>query len=342
MRYIIMLLCVLLMAMTSNAQSKSVKELFEQPADKTTESSKSDKPVARTMAEPAEIARVNNLPIDREEFSRVLYASAGTRVLRLFIGLELARQMADAQGIRLNQADFDREYKQVVNQMGPEKDATGKALTLEDRERILKNILERRGLSIEEFDIGIRHQAYLKAIVKNKIQISDARVQDEFKRVYGPRRTIRAIVLADMKLSEDIYNRLTRGEDFAKLAVENSIDFNSAPIGGQLGEITRDDPRLAPMISRVAFDLEVGKVSSPIMVNNQFWIIKVDQESTPEPISFDKVESQLRSELHERLEKEMIEKVETQLFRNAKIKVYDKLLSRQFNLWMDQLKTRKQ
>jgi parvulin-like peptidyl-prolyl isomerase len=323
---------------------RSVKDLFEGPQEKQLKSSKTGQTDAteKPIAPPPEIAMVNNLPVDRDEFFRVLYASAGTRVLRQFIGLELARQMAEAQGIRPTQADFDNEYKRVVDQMGPEKDSLGKALTLEDRKRILRAVLERRGLSVEEFEIGIKNQTYLKAIVKNQIQISDAMVQDEFKRVYGPRRTVRVIALPDMKLAETIYNRLTKGEKFAKLAVENSIDFNSAPIGGQLGEITKNDPKVPLIVSNSAYELKVGKFSSPIKVNSQFWIIKVDQESTPKPISYDKVENQLRNDLYDRLEGEMIEKLETTLFKNAKIKVYDRPLSKQFNLWMDQLKTRKE
>jgi foldase protein PrsA len=340
MRYGIMVLCILSLVANLNGQNRSVKELFEQPGDKT--AGKNQPANAQAMAEIPEIATVNGRPVDRDEFYRVLYASAGTRVLRQLIGLELARQMADAEGIRPTQADFDAEYKRVVDQMGPEKDSMGKVLTQEDRKRILKAVLERRGLSVEEFEIGIRHQMYLKAIVKNKIAISDEMVQEEFKRVYGPRRAVRGIAVADMKQAEGIYNRLTKGEDFAKLAVENSIDFNSAPIGGQLGEITKNDPRLPLIVSNTAYSLKVGEISSPVKINKQFWIIKVDQESTPKPITLDKVKDQLRKDLHDRLESDMIEKVETQLFKNAKIKVYDKPLSQQFNLWMDQLKTRKQ
>jgi foldase protein PrsA len=326
-----------------NGQDRSVKDLFEQPQDKAAESAGKAKPgSAQAMTEVPEIATVNGRAVDRDEFYRVLYASAGTRVLRQLIGMELARQMADAEGIRPTQADFEAEYKRVVDQMGPEKDALGKVLTQEDRKRILKAVLERRGLSVEEFEIGIRHQMYLKAIVRNKIAISDEMVQEEFKRVYGPRRTIRGIAVADMKQAEDIYNRLVKGEDFVKLAVENSIDFNSAPIGGQLGEITKNDPGLPLIVTNTAYSLKVGKFSSPVKVNSQFWIIKVDQESTPKPITLDKVKDQLRKDLFDRMESDMIEKLETQLFKNAKIKVYDKPLSQQFNLWMDQLKTRKQ
>lgn len=344
MRYgIIAVFCMLSLVTSLNGQNRSVKDLFEQPRDKAAESAEKNKAGSvQTAVEVPEIATVNGRAVERDEFYRVLYASAGMRVLRQLVGLELAKQMADAEGIRPTQADFDAEYKRVTDRMGPEKDALGKVLTQEDRQRILKAVLERRGVSVEEFEIGIRHQAYLKAIVKRKIAISEEMIQEEFKRVYGPRRTIRIIAVADMKLGEGIYNRLVKGEDFAKLAEENSIDFNSAPIGGQLGEITKNDPRLPLIVTNTAYNLKVGKFSSPVKVNSQFWIIKVDQESTPKPITLDKVKDQLQQDLHDRLESEMIEKLETQLFKNAKIKVYDKPLSQQFNLWMDQLKTRKQ
>jgi foldase protein PrsA len=334
-------MCILFLAGELSGQPRTVKDLFESPAEPANASSDSasSKPVYTTSRS---IAEVNNQKIDAEEFSRVILASAGPRVLRQFIGLTLAEQMARSEGVEPTERDFARERREIIDQLSPEKDATGKPLKVEDKERLLEAILIRRGLSKEEFELGLRNQVYLKAIVKKKIEITDKMLKDEFSRVYGPRRKIRGIMVVDLNLAADIYNKLQKGEDFATLARKYSIDFVSSPIGGQLGDITKNDPRFAMIVSETAYKLAVGKFSSPIRVKNQYWIIKVDQEMPAEPISFDKVRDKLHTELYKRLEADMIQKVESELFKAAKIKVYDKMLSDDFKKWREQYETSEQ
>ncbi len=335
LRLSIVVLLVFITTAAAQKNSKSVKDLF---VDETSPSSNVQAPSAPRPSADQEIATVNGRPINRDDFLKVLYASAGNRILRQMIGLELAKQMAAAEGVEPAKDDFDREYRSVVNQLGPEKDQTGKLLSYDDHRRILRAILIGRGLSFEEFEIGIRHQVYLKAIVRKQIKITDTMVREEFARVYGPKRKIRVITVADQRVAEEVFNRLQKGEDFAVLASKYSIDFASAPIGGQFGDITRNDPRVPPTVCKTAFELAVGKSSTPIKVNEKLWIIKVDQHLPPQPISFDKVKNQLQSELFQRMESQMIEKLELELFKSAKIKVYDKGLSGEFTDWLKQMK----
>jgi parvulin-like peptidyl-prolyl isomerase len=332
---ILVVILSLIICVETSGESRSVKDLFEAPPQTTDASArtKSD----RTATTSEKIAEVNGRKIDADEFYRVLYASAGSRVLRQFIGLELARQMARGQGVEPTQSDFDMEFHNVVNELSPEKDAIGKALTFEDKTRILNAILARRGLSREEFEVGLKRQVYLKAVVKKKIVISDSMLRDEFARTYGNRRRIRGIVVADGKLASDIYNKLQKGEDFAGLAGKYSIDFVSAPIGGQMGEVAKDDPKVASIVSETVFKLEIGAYSSPIRVNDQYWIVKVERESAPQPISFEEVKAQLRTQLYRRQETEMIKNLEAELFKEAKISVYNKVLSQDFNQWLKQI-----
>jgi foldase protein PrsA len=323
------------------AQPRTVKDLFESPVQpaaeaKSATTAASSQPAVSVYTSLRSIAEVNNQKIDAEEFSRVILASAGPRVLRQFIGLTLAKQMARSEGIDPTEDDFARERREIIDQISPEKDATGKPLKLDDKERLLKAILLRRGLSNEEFEIGLQNQVYLKAIVKKKIEITDKMLKEEFGRVYGPKRKIRGIMVVDLNLATEIYNKLQKGEDFATLANKYSIDFVSSPIGGQLGDITKSDPRFAMIVSETAYKVGVGKFSSPIRVKKQYWIIKVDAELPAEPISFDKVRDKLYAELYNRLEADMIQKLETELFKTAKIKVYDSVLSDDFKQWREQ------
>jgi foldase protein PrsA len=296
----------------AKGQSKSVKDLFEEPARSADNNTKTSAEAKTNYGSErsGSIAEVNNIKISTDDFYRVLYASAGARILKQFVSFELAKQMAKSQNVSPRQIDFDLELRNVVNEISPNKDDNGKKLSYDDKLRIL--------------------EVYLKALVKKKIIISDDMVEAEFVRAYGTKRRIRGIVIADPKLAIELFNRLQKNEDFATLASKYSIDFNSAPVGGQMGEITKHDPRVADIISETAFELKIGDFSSPIRSSNKQWIIKVDSESPAAKVSLDKVRDELIAELYHREEIAMMTALDDELFKEAKIRIYDNLLSQEF------------
>jgi foldase protein PrsA len=336
MRGLIIGIILAVTALEVPGQTKTVKDLFEAPAPKKDEDSRMEEGPSSSLGAVAEI---NGADITRADFLKVLYASAGSRVLRQMIGLELAKQMAAAERIQPSKDDLDREYRGVVLKLGPDKDTLGKTLTFEDRERLLRGIIRRRGMSFEEFQIGIEQQAYLRAVAKKKIKITEEMLKEEFDRMFGRKRKVRAIELQDMKVAESIFHRLQKGEDFATLATKYSIDFPTAAVGGQLGEIGPKDTKYPEIVVKTAFTLPEKKFSSPMRVETQYWIIKVDQEVPPVPITMEKVRPHLIEELSARLEKQMIEKMQPELFRNAKIKVYNKYLTKEFDRWQKEVQT---
>ena len=336
MRGIIPGLIVLLLvtALPGQTRNKSVRDLFEEPSsspEASTPTGDSSSRVARVLAE------VNDRTVLESEFRKILWASAGNRVLRQLIGLELAKQMAAAEGVAPSPADFDRELLTVQSRLGPEKDSLGRPLTSEDRRRILGVLLERRGISFEEFEVGIHQQAYLRAIARKKIAVTDAQVREEFGREYGKKRTVRAIILQDLKIAEDVYRRLKQGDNFATLAARYSIDFDSAPAGGSIGDLAPGDPKTPPLVSKTAFALAPGTFSSPLKVDREFWIIKIEREIPPQPISLDSVRSRLVDRIRTRLENQRMEAIQAELLKNAKIKIYDKPLAKDFNRWLKDL-----
>jgi foldase protein PrsA len=251
----------------------------------------------------------------------------------------MAKQMAAAEKVEPSRDDLDKEYRRVVLSLGPQKDTLGKSLTFDDRERLLRGILTRRGISFEEFQIGIEQQAYLRAVAKKKIKITEAMIKDEADRTFGRKREARIIVLQDIKLAENVFHRLQKGEDFATLAGKYSIDFETATVGGQIGDIGPKENKYPAIVVKAAFDLPVGKFSSPVRVDTEYWIIKIDQETPAMPITLEKARPQLMESISIRLENQMIEKMQTELFKEAKIKVYDHRLSKEFNRWLKEIQT---
>ncbi len=327
MRYLIFMIMLVFMIMfifpVSGAKgAKTIKSLLESPTVNDVSEGK-DKL----------IAKVNGVGISRREFLRVLYASAGGRVLRQFIELKLAEQLAADNGIALSKADFEKEMMKVVNALGPKVGANGKKLTYDDRLHLLNIVLRRRGISYEEFFMGIKTQAYLKAVAKKHVKITEDMLKREYRKVYGRKLNVRVIVVNNLKLAEKILQELQKGRKFSELALEYSV-LPSGPVsGGLVKKVSRYDERLPALVLDCAFKLSVGQVSSPIKVDETYWIIKIEGDIPARDVSYKSVKSKLSDKLRKELVMEMARTLESDLLRRADIEIYNKELTREFSEW---------
>lgn len=122
------------------------------------------------------------------------------------------------------------------------------------------------------------------------VTISDAEIKayydknkiTEFKK--GPASRIKYITFEDkpsdkdfaaVKINADqLYGRVTRGEDFAALAGEFSDDPGSKDNGGALGVFGKG--QMVPEFETAAFSLPVGGISKPVKTSYGWHIIRTD------------------------------------------------------------------
>ncbi len=84
------------------------------------------------------------------------------------------------------------------------------------------------------------------------------------------------ILVSDALLADELYDRLTRGEDFATLAKEYSEDTGTAVNGGDLGYFKRNE--MVKEFEDVAFATEIGEISEPVESTFGFHIIYVEDK----------------------------------------------------------------
>ncbi|MFC7052141.1 peptidylprolyl isomerase [Hansschlegelia quercus] len=93
--------------------------------------------------------------------------------------------------------------------------------------------------------------------------------------------------------AKKVEERLAKGEDFAKVANDVSIDPGSAKRGGDLGFFGRG--QMVPAFEEVAFKLEPNKVSDPVKTQFGYHVIKIDEKRTRPVPPFEQVRPQIEN-----------------------------------------------
>lgn len=109
-----------------------------------------------------------------------------------------------------------------------------------------------------------------------------------------------------------IYEKVKNGEDFAKLATENSEDTGSAVKGGDLGYFSRG--KMVKEFEKVAFSSEVGAISEPVRTQFGYHIIKVEDKKPEIVKSYEEVKDQLVREKREDLADQIAESKLTEVY----------------------------
>ena len=99
------------------------------------------------------------------------------------------------------------------------------------------------------------------------------------------------------KKAEEIRERINNGEDFDKAAQKESQDQETAEKGGDLGFISRGT--MNPALEKVAFKLEVGKLSEPILTDQGYEIMRVDEKKPETQTDFEVAKAKIEEKLLE-------------------------------------------
>ncbi len=108
-----------------------------------------------------------------------------------------------------------------------------------------------------------------------------------------------------LKTAAEIKKRLDQGEDFAKIAKEESEDPESAARGGDIGYVLHGVA--SPELEKAAFSMDVGQTSAPIMTEVGYNVIRVTEKRAAQAPEFDQFKDDLANFLgnvafHKKLE----------------------------------------
>ena len=262
---------------------------------------------------PQVIAEIGGQPLDRERYVRALrgfernarrvghggpapdmVARVKQDILDTLINTELLLQRAQQSGVTVAEKDVDAQLERIRANF-PDADT-------------FEQTLERQGLTPaslhEEISRGLRIQLLLEREINPRVQVSeeDARAYyDGHQAEYQEEEkahTAHILVRVDPSATEDqraaaqakakaALERVSRGEDFGKVATEISEDPGSAPHGGDVGALARNE--VVPAYGDAAFALEPGQVSGVVESPFGYHIIKMIEKTPGRVVPYEEV-----------------------------------------------------
>lgn len=149
-------------------------------------------------------------------------------------------------------------------------------------------------ITLPQTDLGKMYQQWL-----NYVQLSDGeyrhlveatvltqKLNDLFKQnvpTEGKQVHVYAIKVDNEGNATEVENKLKNGGNFSALAAEYSTDNATKANGGDLGWVPQGV--LISELDQAAFSLAIGNVSQPIVISNEYYIIKVTEIEENRPIA---------------------------------------------------------
>jgi peptidyl-prolyl cis-trans isomerase C len=299
-------------------------------------------PAAPDAIFPAIVARVNGKAIsgrDLEDVVRRELSAIGDpewnnlredyrgqltlNSINVLINSSLLYQSAVAAGIKATDEEVQAEFQKIAKSFSSDAEMNAAlAKQGKDRSALEKNLKETLLMS-----------KYVDENVNKKISVS----QDDLAKYYSSNpkefthpdivRTSHILIPPagdtaeqDAKArerAEALLARIKKGEDFAKLAKENSVDA-SASQGGDIGFAAKE--ALASEYAEAAFSLPVGGVKL-VKTRYGYHIIKVTEKKSAGLATLDEVKDQLTEFLKNQKAQADLTKLVNQLRDKAKIEI---------------------
>jgi foldase protein PrsA len=179
---------------------------------------------------------------------------------------ELTRRAASYLDIQVTPGNITQEINDSI------RSSVGGNLTDAELNEFYQKWLDRVRLSDAEY----RHVVEAM-LLRERLReyLKEQKVPTETEQVH-----LHAIIVANEGNATEVRNRLLNGENFSDLAQEFSIDETSKQYGGDLGWVPRGI--LYSEIENVAFNLQIGNVSEPIITADGYYIVMVSERENRE------------------------------------------------------------
>jgi parvulin-like peptidyl-prolyl isomerase len=270
---------------------------------------------AKSAQMPGVAATINGRKITLRELAEECLSRHGVEVLDGTISRHLLAQELKRRNLTVTERDEYDEIARAALSMGY-KTANGQP----DVQKWLTAVKEEQGLSL---DVYKRDSVWPSVALKKlagEVQISKEDLQKGYEANYGPRVRCRAIVVANQRRAQEIWEQARTNptaEYFGQLAEEHSIEPSSKALQGKVPPIQRHGGQ--PNLEKEAFSLKPGELSSIVQVVDKFVILFCEGYTEPIQVSFDEVKQEIANDIREKKQRISMAEVFNKLRDSAQI-----------------------
>jgi len=277
-----------------------------------------------TRPAPADVmATVNGRPIYMAALIAPLVEAHGRQIAAMLIADALVNQEAERLKLAVTQADIDTQNKRMLGSL------FGDDLSDDQRQRVLGQLLQRRGLTQDLWDATVRRLAVLRKMAEPRVTVSEPMVKAEYARQYGQKVQVGHIQLPTIDEAGKVIEMLKKGQDFAVLAKRYSTNSKTARGGGMLPPFSRTNTSVPKAMRDAAFALsDEGQISGIVQVENDFHVLKLFKRILAAEAKYEDVKEKVRAALRERLIERVQAEILAQLRRTADVEFVSPALQR--------------
>ncbi|BBH20926.1 hypothetical protein Back11_22710 [Paenibacillus baekrokdamisoli] len=232
------------------------------------------------------VATVNGVAITKDKLFDSMSELGGKQTLDNLIQDELIMQAADKDGIKVTDADVEKEITSIKGRFPTEADFNA--------------ALQQANMTLDDLKKQTPMQLRIRKILEPKVTVTDKEIKDYFdknKASLGTPLQVRAshILVATEKEAEDILKELKAGGDFAAIAKAKSTDPGSKANGGDLGFFGAG--AMDPAFEKAAFALKKDELSAPVKTSFGYHIIKVTDRKEAKVATLDEEKAKIKDQL---------------------------------------------
>ena len=234
------------------------------------------------------MAIVNGEDVSRQKLADACVRRFGEEVLESLVNKRLIANHCANRGIEVTDQEISAEIDRMAKrfQLG--------------REQWFEMLQKERGITPQQYARDIVWPTLaLRKLAGESIKPTVQEINQVYEREYGEMIRARLIAVSDATKAQRLQQQLAANpEAFARAAIEQSEDVNSASVGGLIQPIRRHLGDQA--VESAAFALQPGQVSPVVQVGNQHILLKcearIPARATPLAQVQSKIEEQIKEE----------------------------------------------
>ncbi|HWB10507.1 MAG TPA: peptidylprolyl isomerase [Pirellulales bacterium] len=252
---------------------------------------------AKSKKQPGVAAIVNGETITIRQVAEECIERHGIEMLDGLINRHLLEQALKKKNIQITEEDMQEEIARAAVTMGKTKKNDEP-----DVDAWLKDVVENQKMSLELYrDDVVWPSVSLRKLAGEDVEVTKEDLQKSFEANYGPRVRCRAIVLANQRDAQKVWDMARKNptvEHFADLAKHYTIEPGGKVNEGEIPPIQKhgSDPRL----EEEAFSLKKNEVSGIMQVGDKWVILFCEGQTKPVSIKFKEVENLMRDDIRDK------------------------------------------